>query len=355
MTLLETTLEKIEPQSREYREKGREHILDFAMPRWALGRVFDLAVELAGMTHSVRPTVKRKNIVMMAADHGVYAEGISNQPQSVTSQVVFNTVRGGGGISVLCRNAGASLTVVDMGINGDMTELAEAGKIIDKKIAMGTDNMAKGPAMTREQAIASLEAGIEIAVQLNPDTDIFGTGEMGIGNTTPSSAIAAVLCGIGDVASLVDRGAGLPDNQLPHKAKVIDAAIKLNQPNCADGIDVLAKVGGFEIGGLAGLILGAASLKKPVMIDGFITTAAALIAQAICPDCTDYMICAHGSMERGHRYMLEKLGKKPLLDLDMRLGEGSGAALAMNIADAACAMMAEMSTFSGADITEDGL
>ena len=355
MKLLKQTIAKIEPQSQEYRKQAEEHILDLTMPRWALGSVLDLAVDLVGITRSMSPAVKQKNIVLMAGDHGIIEEGVSEQPQDVTMQMVYNFIGRGAGINVLANNAGANVTVVDMGINNSVQELVDAGKIIDKKIAYGTKNFAKGPAMTREQAIASIEAGIEVAYKLSPCTDIFGTGEMGICNTSPSSAIIAVLTGVDDVADVVDRGAGLAVNKLPHKAAAIKRGIEINQPDPNDGIDVLAKVGGFEIGGIAGLILGAAALKKPVMIDGFISTAGALIANAICPDAKEYMIAAHGSMEKGHRPMLDILGKTPLLDLNLRLGEGTGAALAMNIVDAAVEIMNNMATFSKAGVTEVGI
>ena len=355
MKLLEQTIAEIVPQSEEYRKQAEEHILDLTMPRWALGRVLDLAVDLVGMTRSMSPPVKQKNIVLMAGDHGIIEEGVTEQPQDVTIQMVHNFIGGGAGINVLANNAGSKVTVVDMGINNSVQDLVDAGKVIDKKIAYGTKNFAKGPAMTREQAIASIEAGIEVAHMLSSETDVFGTGEMGICNTSPSSAIIAVLTGIDEVADVVDRGAGLPVAKLPRKAAAIKKGIEVNQPDPNDGIDVLAKVGGFEIGGIAGLILGAAALKKPVMVDGFISTAGALIANAICPTAKEYMIAAHGSMEKGHRPMLEILGKKPLLDLNLRLGEGTGAALAMNIVDAAVAVMNNMATFSKAGVTEAGI
>ncbi|MDD5727429.1 MAG: nicotinate-nucleotide--dimethylbenzimidazole phosphoribosyltransferase [Victivallales bacterium] len=355
MRLLEQTIEKIEPQSQEYRKRAETHILDLTMPRWALGRILDLAVDLAGITRSLSPAVEQKNIVLMAGDHGIIEEGVSEQPQSVTMQMVYNFIDRGAGINVLAGNAGANVTVVDMGINNSVQDLVDSGKIIDKKIAYGTKNFAKGPAMTREQAIAAVEAGMEVAYQLSSCTDIFGTGEMGICNTSPSSAIIAVLTGTENVAEVVGRGAGLPTAKLPHKAAVIKEAIKLNRPDPNNGIDVLAKVGGFEIGGIAGLILGAAALKKPVVVDGFISTAGALIAAALCPVAKEYMIAAHGSMEKGHRPMLELLGKKPLLDLDLRLGEGTGAALAMNLIDAAAAVMTDMATFSQAGVTVTGI
>ena len=355
MNLLEKTIAKIEPQSQEHRKQAEDHILDLTMPRWALGRVLDLAVDLAGMTRSMSPAVKQKNIVLMAGDHGIIEEGVSEQPQDVTMQMVYNFIGRGAGINVLADNAGADVTVVDMGINNSVQDLVDVGKIIDKKIAYGTNNFAKGPAMSREQAIASIEAGIEVAYDLSFCTDIFGTGEMGICNTSPSSAIIAVLTGIDEVADVVDRGAGLPTAKLPRKAAAIQKGIEINNPDPNDGIDVLAKVGGFEIGGIAGLILGAAALKKPVMVDGFISTAGALIANALCPESKEYMIAAHGSMEKGHRPMLEILGKKPLLDLNLRLGEGTGAALAMNIVDAAVKIMNDMATFSSAGVTEAGI
>jgi nicotinate-nucleotide--dimethylbenzimidazole phosphoribosyltransferase len=355
MKLLEQTIAKIVPQSEEYRKQAEEHILDLTMPRWALGRVLELAVDLVGMTRSMSPPVKQKNIVLMAGDHGIIEEGVSEQPQDVTMQMVHNFIGGGAGINVLADNAGAKVTVVDMGINNSVQDLVDAGKIIDKKIGYGTKNFAKGPAMTREQAIASIEAGIQVAYELSPCTDIFGTGEMGICNTSPSSAIIAVLTGIDEVSDVVDRGAGLPVAKLPRKTAAIKKGIEINQPDPNDGIDVLAKVGGFEIGGITGLILGAAALKKPVMVDGFISTAGALIANSLCPSAKEYMIAAHGSMEKGHRPMLEILGKKPLLDLNLRLGEGTGAALAMNIVDAAVAVMNNMATFSKAGVTPVGI
>jgi len=355
MNLLEKTIKSIEPQSASHRKQAEEHILNLTMPRWALGRLLDLAVDLAGMTRSLKIPVRQKNIVLMAGDHGILEEGVSDQPQEVTRQMVFNFISRGAGINVLAANAGADVTVVDIGVAGDLQALVDAGKIISRRIAPGTKNFAKGPAMTREQAIQSIETGIEIANMLSPCTDIFGTGEMGIGNTTPSSAIIAVLTGTDDIASVVDRGAGLPVAKLPNKVDAIRRGIALNRPNPADGLDVLHKIGGFEIGGIAGIILGAAALKKPVVVDGFISTAGALIAHSLCPASADYMIAAHGSMERGHRPMLELLNKKPLLDLNLRLGEGTGAALAMNIVDAAAAIMNQMATFASAGVTDKGL
>jgi nicotinate-nucleotide--dimethylbenzimidazole phosphoribosyltransferase len=236
------------------------------MPHWALGRLMDLAEDLAGMTGSPRPSVRRKTIVTMAGDHGVAAEGVSKYPQEVTPQMVRNFVHGGAGINALSRLVGARVVVVDMGVAGDLSALSQAGKIVSKRIAPGTRNMALGPAMTREEAVRCVEAGIDIAMQLGPDTDVFGTGDMGIANTTPSSAIVAVLTGA-PVEQVTGCGTGINETERLHKIEVIKKAIALNQPDPKDALDVLAKVGGFEIGGIAGLILGAAAQRKPVLVD----------------------------------------------------------------------------------------
>lgn len=354
MKLLEETLRSIEPADPEFRRRAETRILNFAMPPWALGRLLDLAVDLAGITRSETPPVARKRIVLMAGDHGIAAEGVCPQPSSITAQAVRNFVRGGGGIGVLTREVGAELTVADFGVDDDLSDLVRAGVLVDCKVARGTANFSRGPAMTREQAVAALENGIRLARELAPATDLFGTGEMGIGNTSPSSAIIAVLSRA-DVRSVVGPGAGLAASRLDHKAEVIRRGIECNKPDPADGIDLLAKVGGFEIGGIAGLILGAASLRKPVLIDGFISSAGALIAATLSPAARDCMILAHGSAEPGYRIMAATLGKKPLLDLGMRLGEGTGAALAMHLADAAVALLREMDSFEHADVSREGL
>ncbi|MCP3964884.1 MAG: nicotinate-nucleotide--dimethylbenzimidazole phosphoribosyltransferase [Lentisphaerae bacterium] len=355
MGLIEKTITRIQPQSTKYRQQATDHILDLAIPRWSLGRVFDLAVDLCGITHSLKPPVARKHIVVMSGDHGIVADGVSEQPQDVTKLVTENFTKGKGSICILAEHAGADLTVVDMGINGDVSHLTDTGALVDKKVAHGTASFAQGPAMTREQARAAVEAGIEIAERLASDTDVFGIGEMGIGNTSSSSAIVAVMAGIDNIEEVVDRGAGLPDEKLHLKANAIKRGIKINKPDPTDALDVLSKVGGFEIGGLAGLILGAAANRKPIIVDGFITTAAAVIAHGLCPESAEYMIQSHGSMERGHPHMLRLLDKKPLFYLDLRLGEGTGAALAMNLIDAAVKVMTRMTTFEESNITEEGL
>jgi nicotinate-nucleotide--dimethylbenzimidazole phosphoribosyltransferase len=321
------------------------------MPHWALGRLMDLAVDLSGMTRSAKPPVARKAIVTMAADHGVVVEAVSKYPQEVTAQMVQNFVHGGAGINALARLVDAEVIVVDMGVAGDLGSLSESGKVVGKRIAPGTANMAEGPAMTREQALDAVEAGIQIARDLGARIDLFGTGDMGIGNTTPSTAIAAVITGK-SVSELAGRGTGIDNEQLRTKIRVIEQSLKINRPDTRDGLDVLAKVGGFEIGGISGLILGAAAQQKPVVIDGFISTAGALIAQLLELRATDYMIAAHRSMEPGHKAMQEALGKAPLLDLDLRLGEGTGAALAMNLIEAAVRVLTEVATFEEAQVAE---
>jgi nicotinate-nucleotide--dimethylbenzimidazole phosphoribosyltransferase len=232
-------------------------------------------------------------------------------------------------------------------VAADLGSLVRAGKVIDKKIAAGTANMALGPAMTREQAILAIEAGIEVSLDLGQEIDLFGTGDMGIGNTTPSTAIVATLTGA-SVEEVTGRGTGLDDQQLQAKIAVIEKILRVNRPEAGDGLDVLAKVGGFEIGGIAGVILGAAAQRKPVLVDGFISTAGALIAQALAPGVKDYIIASHRSVEQGHRIMQEHLGCKPLLDLDLRLGEGTGAALAMHLVEAAVRVLTEVATFEEA-------
>lgn len=350
MSLFEDTIKAIFPQDSEIRQKAQERLDQLAMPHWALGDLMDLAIDLAGMTRSMNPPVHKKAIVTMAGDHGVTAEGVSKFPSEVTPQMVVNFINGGAGINALARQAGAEVFVVDMGVNADLEDFVKSGKLIDKRVGPGTNNIAKGQAMSHGLAKRSIEAGIEVANQLAPDFDIFGTGDMGIGNTTPSAAIAAVFTKR-DVAELTGRGTGLDDEQLNSKIKTVKKAITINNPDPKNGIDVLAKVGGFEIGGIAGLILGAAAAQKPVIIDGFISTAGALIAHAIEPFVKDYMIFSHRSVEPGHKAMQSHLGcKKPLLDLSFRLGEGTGGAVAMNLVEAAVAVLTEVATFEEAAV-----
>jgi nicotinate-nucleotide--dimethylbenzimidazole phosphoribosyltransferase len=351
MSLLESTIKKIEPQDTTARSLAKSRLEQLTMPYWALGRLMDLAEDLAGMTGSLKPPVSRKTIVIMAGDHGIVASGVSKYPQEVTVQMVHTFVQGGAGINALSRLVGARVVVVDMGVAGDLSELVKEKKIISRRVGNGTKNMLDGPAMSREEAVQCIEGGIETAFELAETTDIFGTGDMGIGNTTPSSAIVSVFSG-STVAEVTGRGTGIDDVQLLNKIAMIEKAILVNRPDPGDALDVLTKVGGYEIGGIAGLIIGAASLKKPVLVDGFISTAGALIAAHLVPVSRDYMIASHRSMEQGHRIALESLGKKPLLDLDLRLGEGTGAALSMHLVEAAVRILTEVATFEEAAVSK---
>lgn len=351
MNLLNATLASIVPQDAEWRLKAKARLDQLVMPHWALGRLMDLAMDLAGISRSMTPPVARKTIVTMAGDHGVAAEGVSKYPQEVTAQMVQGFVHGMAGINALARLAGARVIVVDMGVAADLTPWAEAGKIVDKKVAPGTGNIAVGPAMTRQQAVRAVEAGIEVVDELAETTDVFGTGDMGIANTTPSTAVVAGLTGL-PVAGLTGRGTGIDDRQLARKIAVVEAALALHRPDPTDALDVLAKVGGFEIGGIAGIVLGAAAKRRPVVVDGLISTAGALLAQGLCPASADYVVAAHRSVEPGHPAMHTRLGKQPLLDLGLRLGEGTGAALAMNLVEAAQRILTEVATFDEAHVSK---
>ncbi len=352
MNLLEATLASIHPQDTVWRARAKARLDQLIMPHWALGRLMDLALDLAGISRSMAPPVARKTIVTMAGDHGVAAEGVSKYPQEVTAQMVFGFVGGMAGINALANVAGARIVVVDMGVAADLSPLASAGRILDKKIAPATGNIAGGPAMTRHQAVRAVEAGIEVVEQLAETTDVFGTGDMGIANTTPSTAIVAAVTGL-PAADLTGRGTGISDDQLARKTAVVEQALATNCPDPTDALDVLAKVGGFEIGGIAGVVLGAAARQKPVVIDGFISTAGALLAQLLCPKSAEYIIAAHRSAEPGHSAMHTHLGKQPLLDLGLRLGEGTGAALAMPLLDAAERILTQVATFDEAHVSKE--
>jgi nicotinate-nucleotide--dimethylbenzimidazole phosphoribosyltransferase len=318
-------------------------------PRGSLGRLEALSVQLAGITGNPRPNLQHKVIITMAGDHGVVAEGVSAYPQAVTPQMVYNFVRGGAAINVLARHVGARIVVVDMGV---AAVLEAHPDLVDKKVALGTGNIARGPAMSREQAVRALLTGAEVVeAEISRGLDILGTGDMGIGNTTPSTAIAATLTGR-TPAELAGRGTGVDDAGLARKVAAVQRALAVNQPDPGDAMDVLAKVGGFEIGGLAGAILAAAAHRRPAVIDGFISTAAAMIAVGLAPQVRPYLIAAHRSQERGHALMLEWLALAPLLDLDMRLGEGTGAALGISLAEVACKILGEMATFGEAGVSE---
>ncbi|HEY82911.1 MAG TPA: nicotinate-nucleotide--dimethylbenzimidazole phosphoribosyltransferase [Dehalococcoidia bacterium] len=348
-TLLRSTVESIKPLDEEAMAQARARQDQLTKPPGSLGRLEELSIKLAGIQGRALPEVKDKAVVVMAGDHGVVAEKVGNWPQEVTAQMVYNFLEGGAGINVLGRQVGARIVVVDMGV---AAELKPDPQLLSKKVGLGTRNMALGPAMTAEQAVMAVESGIEVVnAEIDKGLDIVGTGDMGIGNTTASSAICAVMTGR-PVAEVTGRGAGLSDERLAHKVKVIERALEINHPDPGQPLEVLAKVGGFEIGGLAGVMLGAAARRIPVVIDGFISGAAALIATALAPGLKDYLIAAHLSAEAGHRVLLKHLGLRPLLELEMRLGEGTGAALGIFLAESAARILAEMATFAEAGVSE---
>lgn len=345
---IKETIAAIQPLDPALAEKVQARLDDQAIPRGALGRLQSLGKQVALIQGEARPEIRTKKIFTFAGDHGIVEEGVSAFPQEVTREMVKNFIRGGAGINVLARHAGAEVIVVDIGVNADSDELVGVEPC---KVARGTKNFTTGPAMTREEALASLTCGIGLIEKYGAGLDLVGTGDMGIGNTTPSSAIAAVLCEC-PVARVTGRGTGIGDGVLQHKVEVIERGVAVNRPDPLDPIDVLAKVGGFEIGGIAGLILGAAARRIPVVIDGLISTAGALIAHALAPRVSGYMIAGHRSVEIGHQVMLEQMELAPLLDLDLRLGEGTGAVLAFNIVEAGVKVLNEVLTFTEAGVTE---
>lgn len=349
MSKLEETIKAITSPDKDAEDKARKRQDSLTKPPGSLGRLEELAVKVAAITGQERPVIKDKAIIVMAADHGVTQEGVSAYPAEVTPQMVLNFLGGGAAINVLARHAGIEVVVVDIGVKG---ELAPNTALVNKRIAPGTDNMAVGPAMSREAAVKAIETGIEVfESQAEKGLDIVGTGDMGIGNTTASSAIAAAITKA-SVADVVGRGTGIDDEGLARKREVVKQAIAVNKPDAKDGLDVLAKVGGYELGGLAGVILAGAARKIPVVIDGFISGAAALIAATLEPQVKDYLIAAHCSVEPGHRLVLAHLGLKPLLEFEMRLGEGTGGALAMSIVEASTKVLNEMATFEEAGVAD---
>jgi len=348
MKLLSNTIENIEKIYIDSDGSIKDRFNRLAIPTGSLGRLEEFATIYASIKGSPDATIKHKVVFTMAGDHGVSSEDVSVFPQEVTRQMVKNFLDGGATISVLARHVGARVVVVDCGVNADF-EPVDGLKI--KKVGYGTDNIAHGPAMSREQAIESLEAGIESFNEELPNgIDIIATGDMGIANTTPSSAIIACLTGA-DVSKVTGRGTGLNDSGVEKKIDVIKTAFDVNEPDSSDPIDVLSKVGGFEIGGIAGLCLAAASHRTPVLIDGFISTAAALIACAIEPNVNNYLISSHASTENGHNIALDKLQKKAILNLDLRLGEGTGAVLAMSLIEAGVKILTQMATFLEAEVS----
>lgn len=337
----------IQPPDNVAMAAANEHLDILTKPPGSLGKLEALAVRLAGITGEVASSFSKRVVTVMAADHGVCEEGISAFPAEVTPQMVLNFLAGGAAVNVLARQAGAEVQCVDVGVNADMTHPS----LIQRKVRYGTANMAQGPAMSREEAEAAIWVGVEVVEEaISRGVSLFVTGEMGIGNTTASAAIVSALTDISPRDS-VGRGTGINDERFLHKIAVVERSLTVNEVNAADPVDVLAKVGGLEIAGLTGVILAAAAHRCPVIIDGFISSAAALLAQRIAPNSINYMISSHVSHEQGHASLLQVLGLKPMLHMDMRLGEGTGGVLALHLVDAACRIMAEMATFESAGIS----
>ena len=341
-------IQNIKPINFELMERAQEKLDNLTKPRGSLGRLEDFACQIVGISGTLSPVIKRKVIFVMAGDHGVAQEGVSAFPQEVTFQMVYNFIRGGAGINVLARHIGAEILVVDMGVAKDFSQ--EKG-LVTKKIAYGTKNMTKGPAMSKEEAEKAIIAGIEVFEdELNRKRiDIIGLGEMGIANTTSSSAIVACLTK-SKVEEVTGRGTGIKEDQLKNKIRVIKQAIEVNHPNPEDGLDVLFKIGGLEIAGLVGCILAAASHRVPIVIDGFISCASALIATKLAPLVKDYLFASHNSVEKGHKIALKHVGKVPMFDLGMRLGEGTGAALGITFIEAGVKILTQMATFADAGV-----
>ncbi|MCG2711868.1 MAG: nicotinate-nucleotide--dimethylbenzimidazole phosphoribosyltransferase [Candidatus Omnitrophica bacterium] len=359
MRKIKEVIKAIEDLDRGMMEKAQKKLDFLTKPQGSLGRLEELAKQLTGIKRTFDIKLKNKVIFTFASDHGIAEEGVSAFPQEVTAQMVYNFISGGAGINVLARHVKARVVVADLGVKETLKTESKNLKI--KKIGFGTKNFAKTKAMTKKQAQLSIAAGIEIfeeefsakgrsAPGEEKGIDIAGIGEMGIANTTPASAIAAAITGA-KVRDITGRGTGINDKALKHKIKIIEKALLLHKPDKDDAIDVLSKVGGFEIGGLAGVILAAASRKVPVVVDGFISTAAALIAYKLEPKTAQYMISAHSSVEKGHKIMLKYMNLRPLLNLDLRLGEGTGAALAMSLVEAGVKIMNEMATFENAGVS----
>jgi nicotinate-nucleotide--dimethylbenzimidazole phosphoribosyltransferase len=318
-------------------------------PRRSLGRLEDLACRYAAIRGTSVPGAPQKAIVVMGADHGVAEENVSAYPQEVTAQMLLNFAAGGAAINVLARQAGARMLVVDMGAK---QPLPATPQIRSARIGPGTRNFTLGPAMTEQEALAALEVGIEIGQELARDgMTLIGVGEMGIGNTTAASALTAAFTGAA-AEEVTGVGTGIDEATRRRKIDVIRRALMQNRPECARPLDVLQKLGGFEIAGLAGVVLGAAARRSAIMLDGFIASVAGLVAVRFAPAAADYVFASHRSVEVGHRLVLEQLGAKPLLDLELRLGEGTGAALAMNLVDAALLILHEMATFESAGVTD---
>ena len=345
---LDALVREVLPLDRSAMTAAEEYQARLAKPPGSLGRLEEISIQLAGITGRVHNALNKKQLLVFAADNGVVAEGVSSAPQSVTKQQTINLMRGKTGAAVLAKHFGCGLTVCDVGVNADIYE----STVLNRKIAYGTQNICTGPAMTREQTVQAILTGAEIARTV--DADVIGVGEMGIGNTTTSSAVLAVLLGA-DVEAVTGRGGGITEESFRKKKAVIRTAIEVNRPDRDDVVGVLSKVGGFDLAAMCGAFLGAAAARRPAVIDGLISAAAALCAVRLCPNVRGYLVPSHASFEIGYRLAMEAMDLRPLFDLGMRLGEGSGCPLAFQVLDAACAVINDMATFDEAGINDDYL
>lgn len=339
----------IPPIHQDAARLAEERQAQLTKPAGSMGQLEDLSIQLAGISGQKRPDFPRKAVIVMAADHGVTREGVSAYPAEVTPQMVINFLNGGAAINVLTRQAGARVVIVDIGVAYDFKN---APGMIHHKIAWGTESFLHGPAMTRAQAEEAIQVGMDVVQdEAAKGLDLVATGDMGIGNTSPSSAIVATFTGL-PVETVTGRGTGVDDVGLSRKVAVIKQALAVNRPDPKDPLDVLAKVGGFEIAGLVGVVIGGAAKGIPVVVDGFISGAAALVAAELVPGIKPYLVASHQSVEIGHRVIWERLGIKPLLNLGLRLGEGTGSALAFHLVDASTSILNEMATFSDAGVSD---
>jgi len=362
---LDEALGRIEPVKAAFLKEAQNRLDRLTKPQGSLGRLEELARRYVAIREDLDPRIEKKRLYLFAADHGVVEEGVSAYPKEVTRQMVLNFVKGGAAITVLARAVGAEVMVVDIGVDHEfgplegLTVKKAMGEtqpcLLWRRVRRGTGNIAKGPAMGREEALLAIAVGIELAEEAAGDgVDVLGTGEMGIGNTTPASAIAAVLTGR-PAEEVTGYGTGLDQEAWARKVEVVKRALAVNRPDLHDPVDLLAKVGGLEIAGLVGLIVGGAASRLPILVDGFIATAAAALACELCPTVRDYLILSHRSTEPGHLPLIERIGLKPLLDLSMRLGEGTGAALTMALLEASVRLFSEMATFEEAGVSRKRL
>ena len=345
-------IKKIEPVNLELIEKAQERLDNLTKPPSSLGRLEDFARRVVSISGNLRPSIGKKYVFTFAGDHGVTEEGVSAFPKDVTAQMVFNFLKGGAAINVLARHEGAEVVVVDVGVDFDFKDFSD-DNFLKKKVVWGTKNMAKEPALSRVETIKCIEVGMAVAQEYATEGAIFATGEMGIGNTTPASAIASYYTGL-SAREVTGRGTGIDDLAVDRKVSAIESSLEVLKAseNPQETIEVLRHIGGAEIAAIAGLILGASANKVPVVIDGFISTAAAVIALKLCPHTAGYMFASHKSVEVGHESLLEILGLKAMFDFNMRLGEGTGAVLGINMVEAGLKIYNEMATFSEAGVSE---